>query len=161
VAGETVRTKLLGPIIDEIGRRGIADHIDYVVYSTDFPWAVNCSAETKGVKLSQYLALTASLTGATFLYQDFLAPRLGFLLLEANKYYRPLSKTGPPETQAFRSWYGWAKDGKLLEAGGDRYLLSTMLGVTSGRGMATSEVVRYLTRSVGADFSRPAGTIYF
>src|SRR5258708_5426056 len=29
IDGETFRTKLLGPIVEEIGRRGIGDHIDY------------------------------------------------------------------------------------------------------------------------------------
>ena len=36
-----------------------------------------------------------------------------------------------------------------------------MLGITSGRGCATADVVKYLTRSVGADFTKPAGTIYY
>jgi hypothetical protein len=161
IDAETMRAKLLGPIIEEIGRRNIADHIDYVVYSTDFPWAVDLSSETKGLGMSQYLTPVASLNGATYLYQKFLTRQLEFLMLDANKYFRPLSKTGPPESQAFRSWYGWGKDGKLLEAGGERFLLSMMLGVTSGRGSSTDEVVRYLTRSVGADFTRPNGTIYY
>lgn len=161
IDAETMRTKLLGPVLAEIERRDIGDHIDYVVYSTDFPWAVDCSAETKGAQLSQYLTPVASLNGATYLYQDFLARRLDFLLLDTNKYFRPPSRIEPPSSQGFRSWYGWGKEGRLLEAGGDRYLLSMMLGITSGRGCATADVVKYLTRSVGADFTKPAGTIYY
>jgi hypothetical protein len=161
IDADTFRTKLLGPIIEEIGRRSIADHIDYVVYSTDFPWAIDFSAETKEAKLPDYLAPVASLNGATFLYQEILARRYGFLMLDANKYYRPVPRVGAPMSQGFHGWYGWGKDGRLLEAGGDRYLLSVMLGVTSGRGMATADVVRNLTRSIGADFARPAGTVYY
>jgi len=161
VDAETMRTKLLAPILEEIGRRGLADHIDYVAYSTDFPWSVDCTSETAGANLSQYLAPIASINGATFLYQDFLAKRYELLLLDANKYFRPVPRGGVPSSQGFRGWYGWGKDGKLLEAGGQRYLLSAMLGVTSGRGMSTDDVVRNLTRSVGADYTRPAGTIYF
>lgn len=161
IDAETMRTKLLKPILDEISRRDVADHIDYVVYSTDFPWAVDCSAETKGAALSQYLSPVASLNGLTFLYQDFLAGRYELLLLDANKYYRPVPRVGPPASQGFHGWYGWGKDGRLLEAGGGHYLLSMMLGVTTGRGMATGDVVRNLQRSVGADFTKPVGTIYY
>lgn len=161
VDAETLRSKLLKPILEEIGRRGVADHIDYVVYSTDFPWAVDCSAETKGTQLSQYLSPIASLNGVTFLYQDFLNKRYELLLLDANRYYRPVPRVGPPASQGFHGWYGWAKDGQLLEAGGEHYLLSMMLGVTTGRGMAVADVVRNLQRSVGADFTRPAGTVYY
>jgi hypothetical protein len=161
IDGETLRTKLLGPVLEEIGRRRIGDHIDYVVYSTDFPWAVDFSAELKGANVSKYLEPTASLNGATFLYQTVLAKRYDFLTLEANKYFRAKTNGGAPSSHAFRAWYGWGTDGGLLEAGGERYLLSTLLGITTGRGMAPSEVVRNLTRSVGADFTRPAGTIYF
>lgn len=161
IDGETFRTKLLGPIVEEIGRRGIGDHIDYVIYSTDFPWSIDFTAETKGAKLSEYIYPVASLNGATFYYHDMLARRYEFLMLDANKYYRVVPRVGAPTSQGFHSWFGWNKDGRLLEAGGEHFFLSTMLGVTSGRGMATADVVRYLTRSVGADYTRPAGTIYY
>lgn len=158
---ETFRTKFLTPILTEIERRDIGDHIDYVVYSTDFPWAVDCAVETKGQQVPQYLTPTASLNGLTFLYQDVMARKLDFLALDANKYFRPLHPRQPPESHGFRSWYGWGKDGSLLEAGGERYLLSMMLGVATGRGMSTQDIVRNLTRSVGADFTKPTGTIYY
>ena len=44
---------------------------------------------------------------------------------------------------------------------GQRYLLSTMLGVTYGRGNSVSEVLSYLKRAAAADGTRPKGTIYF
>jgi hypothetical protein len=40
-------------------------------------------------------------------------------------------------------------------------LLSTILGVTRGRGNTVAEVLAYLRRSVAADGRRPQGTIYF
>ena len=73
----------------------------------------------------------------------------------------PRSPRAPPETHGFRSFYGWGKNGALLEAGGERYLLSMVLGITTGRGCSTADVVKYLTRSVGADFTKPTGTIYY
>src|SRR5205814_1871731 len=64
-------------------------------------------------------------------------------------------------SHGFRSWYDWGPKGELMEAGGSRYLLSTMLGVTSGRGNTVQEVVHYLERSAAADGTIPPGTIYF
>lgn len=43
---------------------------------------------------------------------------------------------------------------------GARYLLSTMLACTSGRGNSVNEALAYLRRSAGADGTRPQGTIY-
>ena len=80
---------------------------------------------------------------------------------ESNDYYRPLDNEGVPiSTEGFRSWYGWGDDGRLLEAGGTRYLLSVMLGVTAGRGNTVREVAAYLDRAAAADGTRPTGTIY-
>jgi tetratricopeptide (TPR) repeat protein len=44
---------------------------------------------------------------------------------------------------------------------GQKYLLSTMLAVTSGRGNSVGEACDMLRRSVAADGTRPAGTIYY
>ena len=64
-------------------------------------------------------------------------------------------------THGFRSWYGWGNGGELQEAGGQPYLLSTMLAVTSGRGNSVREAIAYLQRSAAADGTRPPGTVYF
>lgn len=48
-----------------------------------------------------------------------------------------------------------------MEAGGIRYLLSAMLGVTSGRGNSVDEVIAMLRSAAAADATRPKGTIYF
>ncbi len=62
---------------------------------------------------------------------------------------------------AFRSSYAWSRQGNLTEPhAGRRYMLSTMLAVTSGRGNSVEEVRAYLRRSAAADGSRPAGTVY-
>ena len=81
--------------------------------------------------------------------------------------------TGPNEGQCtqlanvpsrgFRSRYLWDPNGnKTTEPSkGQRYLLSTMLGVTQGRGNTVEEVLSYLRRAAAADGTRPQGTIYF
>jgi hypothetical protein len=157
----TFREKLLQPIVTEIERRRLADHVDYVVYSTDFPWSIDYSKEIDATKLPKYLYPTASLTGATYLYQYVLGGRVEFLSLDANRYFRGGSATEAPASHGFRSWYGWGRDRELLEAGGERFAASAMLGVTSGRGNSVREVIDYLTTAAGADFSRPPGTIYY
>jgi hypothetical protein len=65
-------------------------------------------------------------------------------------------------TSAFRSSVGWLSTGQAVPPDkGLRYLLSTVLACTSGRGNSVGEAIRSLHRSIGADGSRPRGTIYF
>lgn len=162
IGAATMREKLLGPVLAEIDRRRLADHIDTIAYSADFPTLIDASADIlPGTKIPPVLTPIASLTGATFLHGQFLAKQPEYLLFNSNGYYRPGSEAEVPTTQGFRSWYGWDLEHRLSEAGGRRYHLATMLGVTSGRGNSTAEVVAMLQRSAKADYSRPDGTIYF
>jgi hypothetical protein len=63
---------------------------------------------------------------------------------------------------AFSAAVGWTPQGAPVPPyKGARYLLSTMLGVASGRGNSYDEIVAGLRRSVAADGSHPAGTVYF
>ena len=64
-------------------------------------------------------------------------------------------------THGFRGVYGWDEQGEIVATGGQRYLLSTMLAVTSGRGNSVSEALDTLRRSVAADGTRPTGTIFY
>lgn len=62
----------------------------------------------------------------------------------------------------FRASVGWLPNGTPVAAEGARkYLLSTVLACTSGRGTSVEEAVAQLRRSAEADGSRPSGTIYF
>ncbi len=63
-------------------------------------------------------------------------------------------------TRGFRSTYGWDALGNPSESG-VHYMLSTMLGVTSGRGNSVEEVIACLRRAQGADSTSPRGTVYF
>lgn len=65
-----------------------------------------------------------------------------------------------PPPLAFSSASGWNVAGEPA-ADGPRYMLSTMLAVTSGRGLSVSEAVENLRRSAGADGTAPRGTVYF
>jgi hypothetical protein len=158
----TMREKLLGPVLAEIERRRLGDHIDVIVYSADFPTLISAYADIlPGTKLPPPLTPQVSLTGATFLHQRFMAKQPEYLLFKSNGYFRPGGETEVPASHGFRSWYGWDEENRLLEAGGRHYYLAAMLGCTSGRGNSTAEVITMLERSAAADYSRPDGTIYF
>lgn len=155
------RDEILLPVLRGIDSRRLAPQIDCIVYSADFPWRIDY-AEALPAELSQKDTFpSGSLTGMTMLYGAIASGVPAWLDPESNDYYRRPGPDGvPPETLGFRSWYGWGDDGRLLEAGGSRYLLSVMLGVTAGRGNTVREVAAYLARAADADGTRPPGTIY-
>lgn len=62
----------------------------------------------------------------------------------------------------FRSSVGWLANGASTAAADEpRYLLSTVLACTTGRGTSVDEALANLRRTAAADRSRPTGTIYF
>lgn len=64
--------------------------------------------------------------------------------------------------RGFRSDVGWQPNGESsARPEVPRYLLSTVLGVTAGRGTTVPEVLAGLRRSASADGTRPRGTIYY
>jgi hypothetical protein len=67
------------------------------------------------------------------------------------------------QSRGFRSRYLWDRNGAQTTnaKAGQRYLLSTMLAVTHGRGNTVPEVLAYLRRAAAADGTKPRGTIYF
>jgi hypothetical protein len=268
---ETFRQRILRPVLQAIADRGLQTQIDYVVYSSDLPWAVNATSDLDGKSVHRAFTPIGSLNGMTYLYQRVLAGGAGYLQLDSNRYLRRpmaelkkdpvtaedrarfvqafqlvreqkwgeaetllenLAKKYPAEaglhynlacclarqeklaaataalakaveagwsdrrhaegdadlkpltgrddfqhllakmdensratfevqpTRGFRSRYQWNARGDTVPTG-ERYLLSTMLAVTSGRGNSAAEAVAALRRSAAADYSRPAGTIYY
>jgi len=156
------RNELLAPIIKAVESRRLATQIDCIAWSSDFPWRIDYKDELPPELAAKDTYPSGSLTGMTMLYAAVQSGGPAWLDPESNDYYRPLARDGlPAATQGFRSWYGWGDDGALLEAGGTRYLLSVMLGVTAGRGNRLGEIAGYLASAARADGSRPEGTIYF
>ncbi|HZJ15920.1 MAG TPA: hypothetical protein VFD27_12785 [Chthoniobacteraceae bacterium] len=71
-------------------------------------------------------------------------------------------KFDPQPAMAFRGAIGWHVSGAPMPPDkGRRYLISTMLAYTSGRGNSVREAISSLRQSVAADGTRPKGTIYF
>jgi hypothetical protein len=156
------RTSILQPVLRAIDARRLSAQIDHVVYSSGFPWRIDYVDELPADIKAQDKFPSGSLTGMTTLHSAVLSGVPAWLDSESNRYYRPPAADGVPETTiGFRSWYGWGPRGDLLEAGGTRYLLATMLGVTSGRGNTAGEVIAMLESAARADGTRPAGTIYY
>lgn len=62
-------------------------------------------------------------------------------------------------TIGFDAGAAWDERGEAATEG-PHYLLSTVLGVTSGRGNSVAEVVGSLRRAAGADGTMPRGTVY-
>jgi uncharacterized protein (TIGR03790 family) len=160
---DSFRDKILGPALDATERRGLRQQIDYLVYSSDFPYAVDLTNDFAGrFKFPETATPGCSINSATYLW-NLVYSKLPIVMdFHINHYMRDFVKreTDDP-THGFRSWYGWGNQGELQESGGQPYLLSTMLAMTSGRGNSVREALAYLERSAAADGTHPSGTIYF
>jgi uncharacterized protein (TIGR03790 family) len=169
--GEKFRQRLLQPIIQAIDERKLGLQTDYVVYSSDFPWRIDLREDFAEAEKPATVRPIASLTGATYLWPYIQLKHDGFLLRNANWYVpgsqeKNLSRCqelGNFTTRAFRANYHWTRTGGHTQdvKQGQRYFLSVMLGVTTGRGNTVDEVLSYLYRSVKADATHPDGTFYF
>ncbi|HEX3601519.1 MAG TPA: TIGR03790 family protein, partial [Lacipirellulaceae bacterium] len=170
-SGVNFRDKILAPIIRTLDDRHLTTQIDYIVYSSDFPWRFGLRAVYPDHTFTDPFDPWASLTGVTYLLPFILGNHPEIVMPTVN-WYVP----GPTEmniaqcsqltnvpSRGFRSRYAWEPDGTKNDdpTKGQRYLLSTMLGVTQGRGNTVPEVLSYLRRSAAADGTRPKGTIYF
>lgn len=169
---ETFRRQILRPVLDVTRGRG-GRQIDYVIYSSDFPWGIDLSADvakfTADLKKRQdasdgkdtgawpkYFTARGSINGLTYLWEPFMAGYAGYFDMHSNWYSQPREAT-----RAFTTAKSYGKRGEEVDAGGRRYLLSAMLGLIAKRGNTREEVIAYLSRSAAADGTQPRGTIYF
>ena len=89
---------ILQPIIDTLIERQIGLHIDYIIYSSDFPTAIQIPehvnklqelVESKGIGFNRKLFQpTASINSLTYYAAGVLADDPGYLSLGSNSYYR-------------------------------------------------------------------------
>jgi uncharacterized protein (TIGR03790 family) len=164
-------SQILQPAIDAIGERKLTAQIDYVVYSCDFPWQVGLTSLFPDAKFDATTRPAASCTGMTYLWQFVRDKSPAIVQPVVNWYVSPndrenvgsCSKFDKVVSQGFHSRYFWAPDGTKTTdpAKGQSYLLSTMLGVTTGRGNTVDEILGYLRRSAAADGTQPHGTFYY
>ena len=297
INAEDFRTKILAPVLHTAEQRGIAGQIDYLLYSADFPAAIDVTSDLGGKQMPQVITQPAAINGLTYLYQFTMSKNPSYLGMNVNFYCRQpirtvpeatwsdedrklyadtvaalrakgsgpgdiLSKTVPPPpklstsaptadpglqpildkllvlrkshpastelhyniactqarlgnpasaisalrdavdngwwdmqtagmdpdlasirgredfailaaraktvkfdltpTSGFRANVGWEPSGQWVQADkGIRYMLSTVLACTSGRGNSVTEALNSLQRSIGSDGTRPKGTVYF
>jgi hypothetical protein len=159
---DAFRDDILTPILKAIQRRGLEGQIDYVIYSSDFPYVVNLATRPSGMEEARRKFNMGSLTGLTYLYQLTLNDPGKLRGANLNQY---ANVPGHPDevapSRAFSNSVAWDQDGNPVDAPGPRYLLSTMLGMTSGRGTSVGESIEGLMRSASVDGAHPQGTIYF
>jgi hypothetical protein len=187
---ETFRRKILLPVLQAAGVMRPSRQIDYVVYSCDFPWGIRLEQDVQkltkppeespsdkhpqaegkekdpeeGQKKTvwpKFLTQVGSLNGLTYLWQPVMAAPGGYFERHSNWYARPATGEPPTGTLAFSSTARFGRSGEALASGGRSYMLSMMLGVTSGRGNSRQEVLDGLKRSAAADGTRPTGTVYY
>jgi uncharacterized protein (TIGR03790 family) len=170
-SGKNFRDQILMPALKAIDDRKLTRQIDYLIYSSDFPWRMELRSVFPNDKFEVPFDPTASLTGATYLCA-YMASENPAIVMPTVNWYVPgpiepnksaCQKLANVPSRGFRGRYLWDQNGRRTESAdsGQRYLLSTTLGVTRGRGNTVEEVLSYLRRSVAADGTRPRGTIYF
>lgn len=184
---DAFRKQILLPILQTINKRRLGEQIDQIIYSSDFPWAIGLATDTKrfleDMRRSQpasaesksgekqpprpiewpvTLGPVGSINGLTYLWQPVIAGNPAYFDPRINRYMRlpSIGQTDVP-SEAFRGNRQYDPRGDVVASGGVRYFLSTMLGVTAGRGNSLDEVLSYLRRSAAADGTNPKGTIYF
>jgi uncharacterized protein (TIGR03790 family) len=186
---ETFRKQILIPILQLMQARRLGNQIDAIVYSSDFPWAVDLHSDAakfldelrrnaaqaatsdsekdeknppKKIEWPQELGPTGSINGLTYLWQPVLAGTSAYFNPRANQYMRlPVPEQRDAPSVGFRGNRLYNDKGEVVNSNGQRYFLSMMLGVTAGRGNSLPEVLSYLQRSAAADGTRPKRTIYY
>jgi hypothetical protein len=165
------REKILLPVLKTISQRKLGNQIDYVIYSSGFPWGITLDSDVTRImeamknvqpdyKWPKQKTKVGSLNGMTFLGQGTLHGLPWYFDPHSNFYARGRTTQEEP-TLAFKAAQQYGPRGERVKTGGRQYFLSTMLGVTAGRGNTVDEVLHYLDRSAMADGTKPRGTIYY
>ncbi len=86
----TFRERIWNPIRDFLSVHKLDEHIDTIVYSGDFPYAVDLSADIRANKLpkARYRGRIGSLTGVTFFARRVGLSDAGYLTETSNQYFR-------------------------------------------------------------------------
>jgi len=90
ISVDQFRERIWRPIRAHMEGGGLEDAIDLIVYSTDFPYAVDLSRDIKRNNLprDRHRGNIASLTGVTFFAHQVEAGSTDYLNLHANQYFR-------------------------------------------------------------------------
>jgi hypothetical protein len=159
--GAKLRDQILKPVMDEIQKRGLTGQIDYLAFSSGFPYLIDCAPVFEGQQFPRQARPLASINSATYLNQFLVhAHPAMFLAANSNSYYAP-AKNGVTTSRAFSAGQKWGAEGQTVADNGMKYLICTALGVTHGHGNSVAEILASLRRARAADGAKPRGTIYY
>lgn len=155
------RDRILAPTLAAIKKRSLGKQIDYIVYSSGFPYRVDLEQDIAGVKKGW-----ASITSLTYLSDLVMGNRIPAIQgPSANAYAKKLRAREAVVTRGFSRRYAIDMMGDRTNANNDyahRYYLSTMLAYTKGeKGNSLAEVLQYLILANRADGTTPKGSMYF
>src|SRR4051812_30876417 len=87
-SGESFRDKILKPVINALDERHLTLLVDYVVYSSDFPWRVDLKPIFPNDQFTSPFEPVASTTGATYLLSFIIGkqPQPGLVMPGVNWY---------------------------------------------------------------------------
>lgn len=89
IAVADFRDKILNPLLAEIDRRKLGQHIQCIAYSADFPTAIDIAEDLKPLgKMPVYFTSKGSINGLTFLYSAVKAANPSYIVPSANFYSR-------------------------------------------------------------------------
>lgn len=93
ISVEDFREKILKPLLLEIEQRKLANHVQCITYSADFPTAIDISADLAEIKdLNTVFTKVASINGLTYLYDLTQRKDPAYITTEVNFYARrPMS----------------------------------------------------------------------
>ncbi len=80
------RTQILGPVLEQMEARGLAETTHVIAYSADLPTSIDVSGDLKGRETARILAPQASINGLTFFAAAVMAGETWYLALDANPY---------------------------------------------------------------------------
>ena len=89
ISVDEFRSKILIPLLAELDRRKISNHIQCITYSCDFPTAIDITNDIKPLgKLPVYITARASINALTYFYALVQASSPHYIDLQANGYAR-------------------------------------------------------------------------
>ncbi|MDX1926719.1 MAG: hypothetical protein SFV81_09385 [Pirellulaceae bacterium] len=89
ISVDEFRSRILIPLLAELDRRKISNHIQCITYSCDFPTAIDITNDIKPLgKLPIYFTARASINALTYFYQLVQASNPLYIQLQANSYAR-------------------------------------------------------------------------
>jgi uncharacterized protein (TIGR03790 family) len=150
--GVQFRDRLLKPLLAEIDKRSLREQIQFLTFSSGFPYMVDCAPLFPGEQFPPQARPVISITAAGFFYQHLQDANLAMFGVAANEYFSP-AVNGVTTSRAF-----------AISSKGNstaKHFLCTALGVTLGHGNTGSEITACLRRAKEADGKKPRGTIYY